>query len=226
MADRDNPAGDLLIREVEEDLRREQLTRLWTKYRGAIIGGVLAVVLGVAGYEGWQSWQHKISAEESARYLAAAQQAAQGKTAEAATDLALLAQDGKTGYRVLAALRQAALLAQTGETAKAAQAYEAVAADGKTPRIYRDLATVMAAMTSLDSADPATLEGRLAPLTVADNPWRHSAVELTALLAQRRGDIQKAREAYQRLADDSATPQAMRGRAAEMLAALPVPAKG
>lgn len=224
MTDRDNAAGDLLIREVEEDLRREQLTRLWKNYRGAIIGVVIAVVAGVAGYEGWKAWRQQQSAAEASRYAAATQLAAQGKAQEAADALALLAREADTGYQTLAGLRAAGLLAQAGEAAKAVQAYEAVAQDADAPKTYRDLATVLAVMSSLDSGDPAALEGRLAPLTVGANPWRHSALELTALLAQRRGEAAKARDIYQRLADDISAPQPMRGRAAEMLAALP--AKG
>jgi hypothetical protein len=72
----------------------------------------------------------------------------------------------------------------------------------------------------LDKEDPAALTGRLAPLTTGNNAWRHSALELTALLAQRGGDTAKAREIYTTLADDPTTPQQLRGRAAEMLAVL------
>jgi hypothetical protein len=57
-------------------------------------------------------------------------------------------------------------------------------------------------------------------LTAGNSPWRHSALELTALLAQRSGDAAKAREIYTSLADDPTTPRQLRGRAAEMVAVL------
>ena len=61
---------------------------------------------------------------------------------------------------------------------------------------------------------------RLQPLTEPGNPWRYSALEITAVLAHRSGDKAKAQEILTGLADDLDAPQALRQRATEMLAAL------
>jgi len=37
-----------IFREVDEEVRREQLQKLWDRYQNLIIAGVLLIVLGVA----------------------------------------------------------------------------------------------------------------------------------------------------------------------------------
>jgi hypothetical protein len=61
---------------------------------------------------------------------------------------------------------------------------------------------------------------RLAPMTSSGNPWRSTALELTAAARLKSGDKDGALEAYKILADDLAAPQGTRARAAEMAAAL------
>ena len=41
-----------LFQEVEEEYRREQAAKLWTKYRTPLVAGVVALVVAVAGFEG------------------------------------------------------------------------------------------------------------------------------------------------------------------------------
>jgi hypothetical protein len=79
---------------------------------------------------------------------------------------------------------------------------------------------LLATMASLDTGDPAALGERLQPLTVETNPWRYSALELTALLDERAGKKKEARDIYTRLADDAEAPGGIRVRARQMLGVL------
>lgn len=58
-----NSLSDTLIREVDEDLRRDRLARLWKKYGSLLVGGVILLVLVVAGTEGWRSYQRSTHAD-------------------------------------------------------------------------------------------------------------------------------------------------------------------
>lgn len=216
MANReDDAAFKLLVDEVDEDLKREQYAKLWKKYGALLVAAALGIVLSVAGYQGWRAWETQARMDEAQRYAAALQADEPLRTAEA---LAGLGAEAATGYGALARLRRAAVLAEAGDPA-AVPAYEAIASDSAMAPIYRDLANLRLAMLTFNDSDPAALEGRLQPLT-AGGPWRHAALELTAALAQRGGDSERAREIYRQLADDMAAPQGVRARAAEMLAAL------
>ncbi len=64
------------------------------------------------------------------------------------------------------------------------------------------------------------LSERLAPLTAEDNPWRYSALELTALLSGRTGDKERERDIFTRLFEDPGAPAGIRARASEMLKIL------
>lgn len=216
MTDRENDAErQMLVQEIEEDLRREQYSRLWSAYGGWLIAAAVAVVVIVAGYQGWRHWRAQLRTDEAQRFAAAV---SAPDPAAAAAALGKLAAEASTDYKTLAELRRASLLAEAGEVAAAVAEYDRLAVADGVPQTYRDLAVLRSVLLQVETGDPAALEGRLQPLM--SGPWRHSALELQAMLAQRSGDAAKARDIYQRLADDLATPSGLRARAAEMLAVL------
>ncbi len=209
-----------LFREIEEDLRRERAEKLWKKYGGYVVGAALGVVMTTAGYVGWQAYAERQRLADGERYAAALAQSRPGAQAIAADALALVAQETGSGYAILARLREAALRAEAGEGERAIAIYDAIAADDGVAPMFRELALLLSVMHQMEAAGPAELIERLAPLTAADNPWRHSALEATGVLAFRSGARARAREIFTGLADDATTPRGMRARAAEMLAIL------
>ena len=214
-----DPAGDLLIKEVDEDLRREQYAKLWRAYGKYAVAGVVAIVLGVAGHQAWQSWRDKQFQKEAAEFAAAEAQIDAGKARDAETSLAQIAGHDGGGFAVAAGFRHAQLQSEAGDISGAVATYDALSHSGA-PSLFRDLAVLKSAMLTLDSADPDSLAKKLQPLADAGNPWRFSATEMLALVANRQGDHAKAVSYYQKLADDAGAPQDIRARATEMLAAL------
>lgn len=210
-------ATEMLIQEIDEDLKQERYAKLWGKYGWVVMGACVVVVAVVAGYQGWQS--HYLSQRKAD---AIAYDAANGKpAAEAPAALDKVALEAKTGYALLAELRRGAVLAQSGDVKAAVAAYDTVAAKAGIEPTYRDLAVLRSVMLQVNDGDPAALTLRLQPLLTTG--WRHSALELQALLAQRQGDAGRARQIYQQLADDTATPQSLRARATELLAVMGEP---
>mgnify|MGYP002623724240 CR=1 FL=1 len=205
--------------EVEEDLRAERMKRLLTRYGGLLAGLLLLVVIGVAGLQGWRWWQGRAAAQAAIAYLAAGRDAAQpGADLKAVAErYAGIAADAPAGYRALARLRAAALLAESGDRTGALAQWEEIARDGSIDLLYRDLATLMWGLHSLDSGDPAAIEARLAPLAEGNGPWRASAQEIRALAAIRRGETETARRNLAALAADPAAPQGVRERAGRLL---------
>jgi hypothetical protein len=167
---------------------------------------------------GWQRYTANRAVERARQYDAALQLVV-NSDATAGDALLRIAEDDD-GYAAMALLHAAALKAEGGDVAGATDIYERLANDGDVDEQLRDLAVILLALNSADSAAAADLTERLRPLTADDNPWRYSALEVTALLAQRAGDIEKAKEILTRLADDLDAPHSLRRRATEMLAAL------
>ena len=217
-----DPVQENLLREIQEDLRREKLEKLWKRYGVVLIGTVVVIVVAVAAYQAWKAWELSHREARSASFIAA--EGLTGDDPAAAADaFAGIADEGSDGFAMLAGLRQAALLADQGRGDEAAAAYEALAAKLDHP-LYRDLARLRWISARL-AADPAAAEdGRLnealAALSGDTNPWRYSAHEISAAIALRTGDVARARELFGKLQADVETPQGIRARASEMLARI------
>ena len=211
---------DSLLREIDEELRHERYAKLWERYGNHLIAAALALVLAVAGYQGWRTYDVKNRMEQGERFAAAQEMAKSGETAAAAAAFAALADDAGGGYELLARLRTAAARAATGDKPGAVTIYRQLSEDSGYDAVYRDLAVVMEALLVIDDAEAGALRSRLAPLMADANPWRHSARELAAHAAMRAGDRKAARELFTNLAGDGAAPQGIRSRAGEMLSVL------
>lgn len=218
----------MLIQEVEEDLRREQYIRIWRAYGKYMIAAMVGVVLLVAGYQGWKSWEHNARSAEAARFSAAIVAVTEGRTDEALKMLGALSSESTTGYLVLSAMAEAELRRSNGDVEGAVQAYQRLI-DGGAPVLYRDLARLKLAMLLLEQKEPAKASEQLGTLMLASNPWRVSAMELQALVALQQADKARAAELYRQIAADAGAPQGARARAGEMLTlgiAPPEPAAG
>jgi len=213
---------DLLFQEIDEELRQDQFHVLWQKYGKLAIAGTVAAVIGVAGFQGWKSYDISARNALGESFTAAQNLIAENKWQPAEKALAAIAADGKAGYPLLARFQQARLLARQGDNSGAALAYKSLADDASLDPTYRDLAVVLGALQeiNLEGADLQGLEGRLKPLLAASNPWRFSAGEITGLLALRSGDTDGARKTFTALSEDRQAPQGIRARAQEMLSII------
>ena len=207
-----------IFQEVDEEVRREQLKKLWERYGGYLVAACIVVVIGVGGWRGYEWWQAKQAAQSGAAFEQAVTLAESGKHQDAATAFAKLVADGTAGYRVLARLREAAELAATDRKAAVA-GYDSIAADNGAGHTVQDLAAVRAGFLLVDSAPYAEVLQRLEPAAAADRPFRHSARELLALSAWKAGDMAAARRWTETIISDPQTPAGPRRRA-EMLSEL------
>jgi len=216
--------GDI-FREVEQDMRREQMAQLWRKYGIYVIALALLIVLGVGGYQGWSWWQSsRLSADGTAFVEASALQET-GQPDAATQRFSALSENGAGAYPLLDRLRLAAISAAKGDSDAAVQTYDEVAANAGDD-LLRGFARIQAATLLIDTADYSEIEQRIGGMPDRDGPWRHSARELLALSAFKADQTEKARTLYQEVLSDGATPASMRRRAQTMLSLLDAPASG
>ena len=117
-----------LFDEVDEDVRRDQLKKLWDKYSIFIVAAALLVVAGVAGWRGYQYVETKKAAEASVAFDKAVELSEASKHAEAEAAFNSLAATAPSGYRMLARLRAAGEAASHDPKA-AVKLYDDIAAD-------------------------------------------------------------------------------------------------
>ena len=207
-----------IFHEVDEEVRRDQLAKLWERYGSYAIALAVVVIAAIAGWRGYEWWESKKAAEAGAAFEAAITLSEEGKHAEAEAAFAKLAVEGTSGYRVLARLRVAAELAQR-DPKEAVKAYDELAASSALDQTLQDLAALRAGFLLADSASFAELRRRLDALAAPDRTFRHSARELLAMAAWRTGDITAARRFIDMIATDAETPQGTPARI-DVLSAL------
>ena len=208
-----------IFREIDEELRRDNLLKLWSRYGRYVIVLAVVVLVIAGGVVAWRDHQLSVRRAQSVRYASALSLAREGKDADAAKVFAAIAQEG-SGYGVLASFEEAEQLAKSGDRKGAIAAYDRIAAESSLDPSFRDIAVLLSVMHGMPEADPHAIIDRLAPMMAAGNPWRPTVLELTAAARLKSGDKTGALDLYKSVADDLAAPQSLRARAAEMVAAL------
>jgi hypothetical protein len=213
-----------LFDEVDEDVRRDQLKKLWDQYSIYIVAGALLIIASVGGWRGYQYLEAKKAAEAGAAFDKASELSEQNKHAEAESAFIDLAAKAPSGYRMLARLRAAAEAA-TRDPQAAVKLYDDISADRSIGAPEQDLARVRAATLLLETASYPNLLARLEPVTAPGATFRHTARELLALSAWRANDAAAARQWLDVIANDGETPPSLRSRAEALQALLPPVAK-
>jgi hypothetical protein len=207
-----------IFHEVDEEVRRERLKKLWDRYSIYIIAAAVLVVAAMGGWRGYEYWQAKQAATAGTRFEAALGLSEAGKYAEAEAAFDKIAADAPLSYRVLARLRAAADLAET-KPAEAIKAYDDLSGDNSLGVSLQDLAAVRAGMLMVDNAPLAEMQARLNAASEPARTFRHNARELLALSAWRNHDTAAMRRYLDMLAGDGETPPNIRARV-DVLSAL------
>jgi hypothetical protein len=213
-----------LFDEVDEEVRREQLKKLWDKYSIYIIALAILVVAAVGGWRGYQYVEAKKAAEASEAFNRAIELSEQGKHEEAEKAFADLAAKAPYGYRLLSRFHVAAELVNRDPKA-AVKLFDDLAADSSIGAEQQELARIRAAGLVVDSASYADMKQRLERDTTPEATFHHTARELLALSAFRANDTTAARLWLGQISADADTPPSLRSRAEALQALLPPVAK-
>jgi hypothetical protein len=206
-----------IFQEVDEEVRREQLKKLWDRYGVFLIAACVLLVVAVGGWRTYEWWEAKKAGEAGTAFQAAVALSADGKHKEAEEAFAKLATSGTSSYRMLAKFREAAEVAR--QDPKAAVAiYDQLAADSSLGRVLQDLAALRAGTMLVDTAPYSEIVQRLEPLTAPDRTFRHSARSMLALAAWRAKDATAMRKWSDMILADAETPSGTRGQIQMLLA--------
>ena len=137
-----------LFDEVDEEVRRDQLKKLWDQYSLYIIAGMILIIAAVGGWRGYQYLEAKKASEAGAAFDKAVELSDAKKHTEAEAAFADLVAKAPFGYRVLARLRMAAEVASRDPQA-AAKLFDEIAADRSVGVAEQDLARIRAAQLTV-----------------------------------------------------------------------------
>ncbi len=209
--------SDSLIREVEEELRRERIAKLWEQYGALVVGAAVAIVVGVGGYKFWQARTQAAAERAGGQYEQATKLFSSGKPAEATKALKALSQSGHPGYAILAKLRLAGRAVEAKKPGEAVTYYEQIAKDPDAQDIFRDFAILQIASLKLSEESWTDIKNRLTEVSKDGRPWRFAARELIGIAAFRAGKYDEVRQALAELVGNNDVPSSIRQRAQVIL---------
>jgi len=216
--------AEAFVREVDENLRRDQMADMAKSYGKWIITAVILFLGAVGGYLYWQSSSQKQASTDSETISAALDKAASGNSKAAQTALAPLGDSANDVTRASALLGQAALALRKNDRKTAIDLYAKVENDSGLPQPYRDMALVRRTMTEFDALKPDEIIARLKPLTEQGKPFFGTAGEMTGMAMLAKGDKVGAGQLFARIAADKQVPQSIRSRAVQLAGSLGVDA--
>jgi hypothetical protein len=209
-------SDDSFIREVNDEIRKDQAKAMWDRYGPALIAAVVLIILGTAAYVGYRYWDELRANRSGDAYSQALVLADSGKNDDALAAFAQLEKDGYGAYPLLARMRAATVKADKGDVDAAVKDFDAVAADASIPAVLRDMAKLRAALLLVDHGSFADVSSRVEALTADTNPLRHSAREALGLAAWKDGKNADALKLFDQIAADEAAPRNIRQRATMM----------
>jgi hypothetical protein len=216
--------NESFYREVDEELRRDQMKTYWERFGKLVIAGVVLLLALLGGYIWWQNQKEVKAGERSATLVDAFDDIAAGRKKAAIPKLDSLVQSGSDGHRAAALLTKADIAIEGKDLRGAAVLYKQVADDNGLAQPYRDLATVRMTAVEFDTLPPQAVIDRLKGLAVAGNPWFGSAGEMVALSYLKQGKPKPAAAIFAAMAKDKKLPDTLRSRATQMAGSLGVDA--
>jgi hypothetical protein len=217
-------SGETFLREVDENLRRDQLQDIARKYGAWIIAGVVLLLAATGGWIYWQNRQEKASAEQSEVLAQIYTDIGAGKLATIPQRLDSLAGQTNGALRASAMLTRAAVALEQNDRAVATAKFREIAADDDLPQPYRDLAVIRSTTIEFDTIRPEQVVARMRPLTKPGNPWFGSAGELTAMALIKQGKKLEAGRLFAAIAADQQVPESIRARSVQIAGTLGVDA--
>jgi len=216
--------NETFVREVEENLRRDQMRDFGKKYGGWIAVLVILFLAASGGYIYWQQREaerHQQQVEELAQvYKTIASDNLNGVPEK----LDELAKSGSKAVRASALFTRAAIALDKNDTKLAIAKYQEVANDKGLPGPYRDAALIRQTTLQFDQLNPEEVISRMKPLAKPGNPWFGTAGELTAVALLKQGKRGEAGQLYATIAKDKSVPDTIRARAVQIASSLGVDA--
>ena len=170
----DTLKNDALLKEIEQDVKNEQLKSLWDKYGLFIIIAVALILTAAVSFETFKTWRAKRAQELSNAYAVAVSLQNQGRFDESLNILQNLAKANRGIYGDVAKLQIANIYFEQGKNAEAMAALEQLSSDEDANEQMRDIATIKLASYKLDSdASREEITDLLEPLTAEDSNWAY-----------------------------------------------------
>ncbi|MHA6262244.1 tetratricopeptide repeat protein [Arenibacterium sp. CAU 1754] len=207
---------DSFIEEVTEEVRRDQLFKMFKRY-GWIAGLLIVLIVGGAAWNEYNKSRERAASQDLGDQLLAALE--KNEPADRAAELATLSAETPGGNAVIE-FTLAAAQAEAGDIDAAVAALNNIASNGELPEIYRQIAAFKALTLQADTLPAADLRLQFEALAQPGAPLRLLAEEQLALVAVSEGQAEAAIDRFQAILQDAEASMDLKQRAAQAIVAL------
>jgi len=207
---------EAFLREVDEELRRDQLASVWTRYGRWLIGAIVLALALFGGAIYWRYHQEQVAGDQGEKLQKVYDDLIAQNVAATKAPLAELAGSKVAGYRAMARFTQADLLLQNKDIKGAAAKFAEIATDPSVGQPLRDLALIRQTNVEFDTLKPEVVVGRLRTLATQGSPWFGSAGELVGAAYIKMNKPDLAAALFRQMSNDETVPESIRHRAATL----------
>ncbi len=203
------------IKEVDEDIKEEKRIKLWKKLIPYVISFSLTIILFTSGFVFWKNYTTNSNQTLGDDFTAAVDLANEDDTDAALLALDRIVDKGSDGYATIAKMKKASLLIDKGLSDEGLSIYldlERNAVD----QSFRDIATILYVLNSMDKIAPETLLKKIEPLENS-KVWQSSALELKAFIFLKNNNKKLAKETFQSILNLKTSPSSLSTRARNMV---------
>lgn len=211
-----------ILREVADEMKEEQLKKLWKKIGPYVTGLIVSVLVITAGVELYKGYQSRRSLEEAEKLQNALSLIEANDAAAGAEILKNLSETSTRGYRYLAAFHYADYLTEQGpeKYEEAIHTLDTIISDKSAPEPFKNLALFdrILLQSEIGSLNTEEMEKELDKLASKSDAWAPMALEFSAELALRQGDTEKAKARWQQILSMPGVSEEKRARIAQYIA--------
>ena len=214
---RDHQKSDHFVDSIEEEIRDENLQRMWQRYGKLVIYTVFTILISVTVYNMWQRQDLSEREAIASKFILVQNAIMSGNNETALSELRALSNASKKDYATLAKFEYAAIL-RDKEQPDALAEYKSIYEDKKVNEIMRNLAYIFYVSSAIDLMSTKEISKNIDNFTEelkknhVGKYWDLLAKETLAFCYIKKGDNKMAKEALEALAKTAGIPANMAER--------------
>ena len=215
----DEDFTDAFIREVDEDVKNDNLRIFWNKYGLYVILFVVFCLTLAVSFESLKAWKVRRDQAMTNAYISTLNMKNNGKLNESLVMLKKISEDGNGIYRDIAKLQTVNVLLEQGNKDQAVKELKEIVNNVKINESLRSASRLKLVSLQFDEMTSAQIEETLTPIA-EDKNWAPYAKEFIAMAAIKDNDLEKAKSLYSEILAMPDLSENFRTRTMDILSVL------